>query len=54
MDIFWLKDESLADLENLLDPDILTNEIIEDLELAVESFKQIMEDINGNGESNNS
>ncbi|AEH60600.1 N-6 DNA methylase [Methanosalsum zhilinae DSM 4017] len=48
LDIFWLKDESLADLENLPDPDVLANEIIENLESAVESFKEIMEEINGN------
>src|SRR5690606_34473151 len=29
LDIFWLKDKSLADLDNLPDPDILANEIIE-------------------------
>lgn len=32
LDIFWLKDKSLADLDNLPDPDVLANEIIENLE----------------------
>jgi type I restriction enzyme M protein len=40
-------DESLADLNNLPDPDVLAEEIIENLEAGVESFKQIMESING-------
>ena len=28
LDIFWIKDESLADLDNLPDPDLLAEEII--------------------------
>ena len=46
-DIFWIRDESLAGLDNLPDPDVLAKEIIENLEAGVESFKQIMESING-------
>jgi type I restriction enzyme M protein len=38
LDIFWLKDDSLTDLENLPDPDILANEIIENIEAGLESF----------------
>ena len=41
LDIFWLRDKSLADLDNLPDPDELANDIIENLEAAVESFKEI-------------
>jgi type I restriction enzyme M protein len=47
LDIFWLKDDSLTDLDNLPDPDVLAAEIIENLEAGLESFKQIMETING-------
>jgi DNA repair protein RadC len=47
LDITWLKDKSLADLDNLPDPDVLANDIIENLEAAVESFKEIMASING-------
>jgi type I restriction enzyme M protein len=47
LDITWLKDKSLADLDNLPDPDLLANDIIENLESAVESFKEIMVVING-------
>lgn len=50
LDIFWLKDKSLADLDNLPDPDILASEIIENIEAGLESFKEIMETINGVGE----
>ena len=43
LDIFWLKDKSLTDLENLPDPDVLANEIIENLESGLSSFREIME-----------
>ena len=32
LDIFWIKDKSLTDLDNLPDPDILANDIIENIE----------------------
>jgi type I restriction enzyme M protein len=47
LDIFWLKDKSLTDIDNLPDPDILASEIIENLESGLNSFKEIMETING-------
>jgi len=47
LDITWIKDKSLADLDNLPDPDVLANDIIENLEAAVGSFKEIMAAING-------
>jgi type I restriction enzyme M protein len=46
LDIFWLKDKSLADLDNLPDPDILANEIIENIEAGLASFREIMDTIN--------
>jgi type I restriction enzyme M protein len=48
LDIFWLKDKSLTDLDNLPDPDILANEIIENIESGLASFREIMETINSN------
>jgi len=45
LDIFWLKDESLEDSENLPDPGILAQEIVEDLEAALEQFREIAEDL---------
>lgn len=38
----WLKDKSLADLDNLPDPDVLAEDIIENLEAGLESFREIM------------
>ena len=35
------------DLYNLPDPDVLANDIIENLEAGIESFKEIMVTING-------
>lgn len=46
LDISWLKDNSLADLDNLPDPDILAAEIIENLEAGLESFRQILIKLN--------
>ena len=45
LDIFWLKDESLEDSENLPEPGILAQEIVEDLEAALEQFRLITEDL---------
>lgn len=47
MGVTWLKDKSLADLDNLPDPDVLANDIIENLEAGLESFRAIMQSING-------
>lgn len=41
LDIFWWKDKSLADLDNLPDPDDLADEIIENPEAGLNSFRQI-------------
>lgn len=48
LDITWIKDKSLADLDNLPDPDILAAEIIENLEAGLESFKKILDTLNNN------
>ena len=45
LDIFWLKDESLEDSANLPDPDVLSLEIAEELEAALEQFAAIAEDL---------
>jgi type I restriction enzyme M protein len=42
LDISWVKDKSLTDLDNLPDPDVLAEEIIENLQAGIESFKEIM------------
>ena len=41
LDIFWLKDDSLEERENLPDPEILAQEIVDDLQTALESFASI-------------
>lgn len=43
LDIFWIKDKSLADPDNLPDPDVLAQEIVENLEARPESFQEIVE-----------
>jgi len=43
MDIFWIKDDSLTDLENLPEPDFLANEIVENMEAGLESFREIVD-----------
>ncbi|NBC83051.1 MAG: N-6 DNA methylase [Bacteroidetes bacterium] len=50
LDIFWLRDKSLTDLDNLPDPDVLASKIIDNIESGLNSFKEILETINGNTE----
>jgi type I restriction enzyme M protein len=45
LDMFWLKDESLEDSENLPPPEILARDITENLEAALEQFSSIYEDL---------
>jgi len=47
LDIFWLKDESLEDTENLPDPDVLAGEIVENLQAALEQFEGVYEELGG-------
>jgi type I restriction enzyme M protein len=42
LDIFWLKDDSLDDLDNLPEPAVLQQEIIEHLETALASFREMV------------
>ncbi len=41
LDIFWLKDDSLDNLDNLPPPAILQQEIIDHLEAALQSFRDV-------------
>jgi type I restriction enzyme M protein len=45
LDIFWLRDESLEDSDNLPDPNSIALEIVEDLEAALAQFKEITDDL---------
>ncbi|AWB50803.1 DNA methyltransferase (plasmid) [Gemmobacter aquarius] len=38
LDLFWLKDATMTDLDNLPEPDVLMSEIMENLEAAMEQF----------------
>ena len=41
LDIFWLKDKSLTDLDNLPEPDELAEQIIDNIEAGLSSFREI-------------
>lgn len=45
LDIFWIKDDSLVDLENLPEPEILLEEIIDNLKNALEEFESVKEEL---------
>ena len=45
LDIFWLKDESLDDLDKLPSPDVIARELVDDLKEALEQLKEISEDL---------
>ena len=42
LDIFWIKDKSLADLDSLPSPSELADDIIENLQSALDSFNELM------------
>jgi type I restriction enzyme M protein len=50
LDLTWLRDESLEDSENLPPPDVLAQEIVEDLEAAISEFAQIAESLRVDGD----
>jgi type I restriction enzyme M protein len=54
LDIFWLRDETLEQSDNLPDPDVLAQEIVEDLEAALEQFREIANDLGGDNASGKS
>ena len=41
LDVFWLKDASMTDLDNLPEPDVLATEIMENLRSALSSFEAV-------------
>ena len=47
LDIFWLRDKSLEESEDLPDPDVLAQEIADDLQTALEQFQAIAEKLKG-------
>ncbi len=49
LDIFWLRDESLEDTDNLPSPGVIAAEIVEDLEAALAEFSELAEALQGIG-----
>lgn len=45
LDIFWLKDDSLEDIDNLPPPDIIANEIKENLESTLDSINELIDNL---------
>ncbi len=45
LDIFWIKDRTLADLDSLPSPDVLAADIVEDLQSALESLQELIEQL---------
>jgi type I restriction enzyme M protein len=45
LDLFWLKDDSLLDSDNLPDPDVIAAEIADDLRSALEQMEAILGDL---------
>ena len=45
LDIFWLKDDSLEDIDSLPSPDMIAAEIVENLEAALEQFRSVAEEL---------
>ena len=45
LDIFWLQDDALEESANLPAPEIIAQEIVDDLEAALEQFATIAEDL---------
>jgi type I restriction enzyme M protein len=48
LDIFWLRDESLEDSQNLPEPGVIAAEIVEDLQAALDQFAEIATDLKRN------
>ena len=51
LDIFWLKDKSLEDSEDLPEPDVLAQEIADDLQTALDQFSAIAGELGEPGQA---
>jgi type I restriction enzyme M protein len=54
LDIFWLRDDSLEDTDNLPAPDLIAAEIVEDLEAALAQFSAVATSLVEKRKSSNS
>lgn len=50
LDVFWLRDASMTDLENLPEPDVLAQEIVSEMEYALERFREVLNDLDAEPE----
>jgi type I restriction enzyme M protein len=46
LDVFWFKDKSLTDLDNLPKPDQLAEDIIENPDAGLNSFRAVLKSLN--------
>ncbi len=53
LDIFWLRDESMEDSASLPPPDVIAEEIVEDLRAALEQLEEIAGDLSPSATSSN-
>jgi type I restriction enzyme M protein len=51
LDITWLRDESLEDIENLPPPEVIAQEIVEDLQAALAEFEAIASSLSEHGDA---
>jgi type I restriction enzyme M protein len=49
LDLIWLRDESLEDMDNLPPPEVIAQEIVDDLEAALSEFAAIAESLQTSG-----
>lgn len=49
LDIFWLKDDSVDDVDSLPPPDEIAAEIVENLQAALEAFQSVAEELGKSG-----
>ncbi|MDJ0379349.1 hypothetical protein [Streptomyces sp. G-G2] len=47
LDITWMKDPALDDADSLLPPEVIAQEIVEDLQAALSEFAAIAEALGG-------
>lgn len=47
LDLFWLKDDSLADLDNLPEPIDLADEIVDNLMAGIANFRTVAASLRG-------
>jgi type I restriction enzyme M protein len=51
LDLVWLRDESLEDMDNLPPPDVIAQEIVEDLEAALTEFSAVAQSLGSAAET---